>query len=197
MINQGSDSMKVYLIRHGEVENPKGINYGTLPGWHLSEEGMYQVSELGSKIKDEGLNPCAIIASPLERAQETASILSQALNVEIKTDERLLEWKMGEWMGKPLKDFYEKSGYYSDKMETGNMEPLEDLADRVIEAIDNAIKSCDGDIIICSHREPMAAALVKLQNLPWLEIHNINMPMAGVWQLNYESVVFQSAKKLF
>ncbi len=189
--------MKVYLIRHGEVENPKEINYGTLPGWHLSEEGIYQISVLGSKIKDEGLNTCAIIASPLERAHETASILSQTLNVQIKTDNRLLEWKMGDWMGKPLKDFYETSGYYSGEMKTDGMESLEDLAGRIIEAIEDAIKSCEGDIIICSHREPMAAALVKLQNLPWPEIHNIDMPMASIWQLKFEEGEFQSARKLF
>ncbi|MDF1497068.1 MAG: histidine phosphatase family protein [Patescibacteria group bacterium] len=189
--------MKVYLIRHGAVENPKEINYGTLPGWHLSEEGISQISELGTKIKDEGISPYIIVASPLERAQETATILSQALNVEIKTDDRLLEWKMGEWMGKPLKDFYEKSGYYSEEMKTDGMEPLEDLADRVISAIADAIKLCKGDIIICSHREPMAAALVKLQNPPWPEIHNIDMPTGSVWQLNYDQGEFQSAGKIY
>ncbi len=82
-------------------------------------------------------------------------------------------------------------------MKTDGMEPLEDLADRVVGAITDAIKSCEGDIIICSHREPMAAALVKLQNLPWPEIHNIDMPMASIWQLNYKTGVFQSAEKIF
>jgi broad specificity phosphatase PhoE len=188
--------MKVYLVRHGEVENPNKINYGTLPGWHLSEDGIYQISELGSKIKDKGLKINAIIASPLERAQETASILSQALNVEIKTDDRLLEWKMGDWMGKPLKLFSETSGYYSE-LKTDGMEPLESLADRVIAAIQDSVNSQTGDIIICSHRETMASALVKLQNLPWPEIHKIDMPMGSVWQLDYQDGVFQSATKIY
>jgi broad specificity phosphatase PhoE len=189
--------MKVYLIRHGAVENPDGINYGTLPGWHLSKEGESQITALGQKIKDEELKICAIVASPLERAQETASILSQALNVKIKTDDRLLEWKTGEWMGKPLKDFYETSGYYSKEMITDGMEPLDDLASRVIASIQDAVNSCDNDIIICSHREPMAAALVKLQNLPWSAIHDIDMLMASVWQLTFEDGQFQSAQKVF
>ncbi len=188
--------MKVYLIRHGEVQNPDGINYGTLPGWHLSEQGIYQISELGSKMKDEGLSVGVIIASPLERAQETASILSQALNVEIKTDDRLLEWKMGEWMGKPLKLFYETSGYYTE-MKTTGMESLDDLANRVITAIEDAVNSYKGNIIICSHREPMASALVKLQNLPWQEIHKIDMPMGSVWQLDYQDGAFQSATRIY
>jgi broad specificity phosphatase PhoE len=186
--------MKVYLVRHGQVKNPHGINYGILPGWHLSEDGIYQISELGSRMKEKGLSFCTIITSPLERAQESASILSQVLNVQTKTDDRLLEWNMGEWMGKPLKEFYETSGYYSKEIFTGGMEPLEDLADRVITCIKDAVNSCEDDIIICSHREPMAAALTKLQNLPWPEIHNIDMPMASVWQLTLIKAVFNQQK---
>ncbi len=192
MIIQGSDSMKVYLIRHGEIQNPQGINYGTLPGWHLSDRGISQISELGSKIKDKGLKINVIITSPLERAQETASLLSQILSVPIKTDERLSEWEMGEWMGKSLKLFYETSGYYSE-MKTDGMESLDHLADRVISAVEDAVATEAGDIIICSHREPMAAALVKLQNLPWPAIHKIDMPMGSIWQLDYHNTTFQSA----
>lgn len=100
-------------------------------------------------------------------------------------------------MGKPLKEFYEKFGYYSGEMKTDGMEPLYDLADRIINAIEQFVKSYKGDIIICSHRESMVAALIKLQNLPWPDIHNIGMPTGSIWQLNYESAEFQSAKKLF
>jgi len=193
----GSDSMKVFLVRHGAVENPDGINYGTLPGWHLSKEGESQIADLSLKIKDKGLKICSIVASPLERTQESASILAQALNVEIKTDERLLEWKMGEWMGKPLKEFYETSGYYSKDMITKGMESLDDLADRVIAAIQDGVNSNDGDLIICSHRETLSSALIKLQKLPWPEIHNIDMPTASAWVLTYKNGAFQSAERAF
>ncbi|HET9972067.1 MAG TPA: histidine phosphatase family protein, partial [Streptosporangiaceae bacterium] len=30
-----SDVTIVHLLRHGEVENPAGIIYGRLPGYHL------------------------------------------------------------------------------------------------------------------------------------------------------------------
>jgi broad specificity phosphatase PhoE len=29
----------VHLLRHGEVQNPEGIIYGRIPGYHLSEDG--------------------------------------------------------------------------------------------------------------------------------------------------------------
>ena len=30
----------VHLLRHGEVDNPKGVLYGRLPDYHLSELGV-------------------------------------------------------------------------------------------------------------------------------------------------------------
>jgi len=188
--------MKILLIRHGAVQNPDGTNYGTLPGWHLSPQGREQIEQLGISLKAEQLTPCRIIASPLERAQETAAILSQSLDLQIKTDDRLTEWNMGEWMGKPLKYFYETSGYYSPQMVTEGMEPLDQLADRIIAAINDSLHICHGDILICSHREPMAATIIKLQNLPWPKIHQVDMPMGSVWQLDFEDGKFLKAKRI-
>jgi broad specificity phosphatase PhoE len=34
-----SDTTIVHLLRHGLVENPSGVIYGRLPGYHLSAEG--------------------------------------------------------------------------------------------------------------------------------------------------------------
>lgn len=197
MINQGSDDMKVYLTRHGEVENPNGINYGRQPGWHLSKEGESQISNVSQKIKDKGLRICSIVASPLERAQETANILSQALGITVVADPRLTEWDTGKWIGGTMQDFYENSGYYSKEMVTEGMEPLDDLANRVIFAIQDAILNCEAEgVIICSHREPMAAAITKLQNLPWPAIHKIDMPTASVWELIFTDGNFESAQRL-
>lgn len=196
MINQGSDVMKIYLIRHGEVNNPKRINYGCQPGWHLSQTGENQITAVGQKIKDKGFKICRIVASPLKRAQQTASILSRALQTPVTTDERLIEWDTGKWTGRTMQDFYENSGYYSPDLVIDGMEPLNDLASRVISAIQDAASSRnEGDIIICSHREPMASAIVKLQNLPWHEIHNIDMPMGSVWELVFKDCEFKSAKR--
>lgn len=79
----------VHVIRHGEVENPKKILYGRQPGWRLSERGKDMALALGEWSKSIDLG--ALYASPLQRAQETASPISAAHNIEITTDERLIE----------------------------------------------------------------------------------------------------------
>lgn len=79
----------VHVIRHGEVENPKKILYGRQPGWRLSERGKDMALALGEWSKTVDLG--ALHSSPLQRAQETAAPISAAHNIEITTDERLIE----------------------------------------------------------------------------------------------------------
>ena len=79
----------VHVIRHGEVENPKKILYGRQPGWRLSDRGQEMAQVLGEWSKSIDLG--ALHVSPLQRAQETAAPISAAHNLEITTDERLIE----------------------------------------------------------------------------------------------------------
>ncbi|OZM80622.1 histidine phosphatase family protein [Pseudonocardia sp. MH-G8] len=79
----------VHLLRHGEVHNPTGILYGRLPGFHLSENGRNQ-AEIVAKALAE-VDVTAVLASPLQRAQETAAPLAAAHGVEVRTDDGLLE----------------------------------------------------------------------------------------------------------
>ncbi|MFT4201946.1 histidine phosphatase family protein [Gordonia sp. (in: high G+C Gram-positive bacteria)] len=79
----------VHMMRHGEVFNPDGILYGRLPGFHLSDTGRAQAQAVADSLADHDI--AAVFASPLQRAQETAAPLAQALGLEIVTNEDLIE----------------------------------------------------------------------------------------------------------
>jgi broad specificity phosphatase PhoE len=79
----------VHVIRHGEVENPKKILYGRQPGWSLSERGQEMARALGDWSKSIDLG--ALHVSPLQRAQESAAPIAAAKDIEITTDEALIE----------------------------------------------------------------------------------------------------------
>ena len=79
----------VHLVRHGEVENPEKILYGRQPGWRLSERGRDMAQVLGEWSKSVDLG--ALHVSPLQRAQETAAPIAAAHDIDITTDERLIE----------------------------------------------------------------------------------------------------------
>ncbi len=79
----------VHLMRHGEVYNPTGILYGRLPNFHLSELGRKMAERAAEFFADRDV--IAVIASPLDRAQETAAPIAARLGLEIGTDGRLIE----------------------------------------------------------------------------------------------------------
>ena len=79
----------VHLLRHGEVHNPEGVLYGRLPGFHLSALGQQMAQRVASLIGDRDITH--VVASPLERAQETARPTARRRGVAIVTDERVIE----------------------------------------------------------------------------------------------------------
>ncbi len=79
----------VYLVRHGHVENPDRVLYGRLPGFNLSARGRAQAELLGRHFA--GVPLTAVIASPLERAQQTAAAIAAPHDLKLETDERLIE----------------------------------------------------------------------------------------------------------
>jgi broad specificity phosphatase PhoE len=81
----------VHLVRHGEVDNPRGVLYGRLPGYHLSERGHAMAQRLGEHFSGGSHDVVLLKASPLTRAQETAGPIATGLGLELGTDERLLE----------------------------------------------------------------------------------------------------------
>ncbi|MFC7529391.1 histidine phosphatase family protein [Actinoplanes sp. GCM10030250] len=86
-----SDQTKttVHVFRHGEVYNPDRILYGRLPDFHLSELGHQMAKAAAETLAGHDITH--VVASPLERAQETAAPISAEFKLETATDVRLIE----------------------------------------------------------------------------------------------------------
>jgi broad specificity phosphatase PhoE len=79
----------VHLLRHGEVYNPDRVLYGRLPGFRLSDLGVSQAKLAAEFLAQRNIGHLA--SSPLERAQQTAAPLQDALGLAVVTDDRLIE----------------------------------------------------------------------------------------------------------
>ncbi|MDQ3615631.1 MAG: histidine phosphatase family protein [Actinomycetota bacterium] len=79
----------VHLLRHGEVHNPSGVLYGRRQGYHLSVLGQTMAQRVADTVGSRDITQ--VIASPLERAQQTATPLAQARGLDTTTDERVIE----------------------------------------------------------------------------------------------------------
>src|SRR5258706_2000196 len=80
---------QIYLVRHGDIQNPQQIVYCRLPGIPLSDLGKQEAHTNALYLKDKQIS--GIFSSPLERCAETAQILSQELSLPFKVDDRLIE----------------------------------------------------------------------------------------------------------
>jgi probable phosphoglycerate mutase len=78
-----------WLIRHGEVHNPKQIFYGRMPRFHLSVHGVAEAAETGRFLSSNPL--AAVYASPLLRARQTAAEIAKPHHIKVGINKLLLE----------------------------------------------------------------------------------------------------------
>ena len=79
----------VHLMRHGEVFNPTGVLYGRWPEFRLSELGEQMAIAAAEGLA--GRDVTYLVASPLERAQQTAQPTAEEFELPIVTDPRVIE----------------------------------------------------------------------------------------------------------
>jgi broad specificity phosphatase PhoE len=85
----GQNRTIVHLVRHGEVDNPAGLLYGRLPDYHLSDLGREMAERIAEHFEERDV--VHLRSSPLERAQETAAPIAEALGLPIVIDSRVIE----------------------------------------------------------------------------------------------------------
>jgi broad specificity phosphatase PhoE len=152
----------VHLLRHGEVHNPDRVLYGRLPGFRLSDLGVRQAQAAADWLRTRDI--AYLVSSPLERAQQTARPLADALDLEIGTDERLIEADnrlQGRAVagGKGL--FADPSNwkYFTNPIRPSWGEPYTEVAERVLAAARAARERAEGREAVCvSHQLPIVAA---------------------------------------
>lgn len=96
--------MKIYLVRHGETiwnKEKKIQGQSDIP---LNEYGRELAHITSNALKDIPFD--IVYSSPLVRAKETAEILVKNRNLEIHTDNRLVEMSFGEGEGESLPEIH-------------------------------------------------------------------------------------------
>ncbi len=151
----------IYLVRHGDVHNPEGIFYERIPGFRLSEFGRLQAELLGNYLASKEIG--AIYASPLERAQETASyVLSHHPHLSIIADERLIEVSSVK-RGKKQKDLaVDHWNFYKPEYTRLGGEKMSDIWERMSHFFREVVRKHEGQAIVAvSHGDPIMIAQAK------------------------------------
>lgn len=149
----------VHLVRHGEVHNPDRILYGRLEGFGLSDLGHRMAVVVADHLADHDITE--VIASPLQRAQETAQPIAARHGLPIGTDERTIEAENA-FEGRAVAG---GKGIFRDPRMLRLMvnpfrpswgEPYTQLAARMQSAVDDARAANVGhEVVIVSHQAPI------------------------------------------
>lgn len=149
----------VHLLRHGEVHNPDGILYGRAAGYRLSTLGERMAQRVADAIGDRDITH--VVASPLERAQQTAAPLAAARGLEIVTDERILE-SDNVFAGQPFSvrgGILRRPGVWKhlwNPFRPSWGEPYRDIAARMMAAVHDARAAAAGhEAVLVSHQLPI------------------------------------------
>ena len=155
-------SIRVHLIRHGEVENPDGILYGRLEGFRLSERGRKMAELAAEYLHESGVDISRIIASPLQRTRESAEPIASRYGLPIEHDERLIEpWNHFEGQRMDFKNLSRPSNarHLWAPWQPSWGEPYRQVLDRMLavihEALDSAETQGGSDIVLVGHQLPL------------------------------------------
>ncbi|HUD80165.1 MAG TPA: histidine phosphatase family protein [Streptosporangiaceae bacterium] len=149
----------VHLVRHGEVENPHGILYGRIPGYHLSETGRLMAKTAADYLA--GRDVTVLKSSPLERALETAEPFAAEFGLGVEADDRLIEsWNHFEGMRFGVGDGALRQPrhwiHLRNPFRPSWGEPYREVAARVLAAVRDAAREAGGHEAVCvSHQLPI------------------------------------------
>src|SRR5699024_2994094 len=164
----------VHLLRHGEVHNPDSILYGRLAGYNLSDLGNEMARMAADDLVARGANVTHVVASPLERAQQTAAPIAESYGLPIVTDERVLEAE-SKLQGQPVSV---RPGLLLKPKNLRRLlnpflpswgEPYDAQVARMIEAIKSARAAAEGsEAVLVSHQSPIWTTRLFLEGRAYL-----------------------------
>ena len=155
----------LYLLRHAEDDERY---VGSWSNASILEKEIERVKKQGLYIKNN-LNITNIYSSDIKRAKETAEIIGDILNLEVKLDKNLREQNKGTLTGK-LKETLskeEKDLLVNQQIDTlfPEGETLQNLYDRIIVYLDKIYKFEDNSLIV-TNRGVINAIYYYLNGVP-------------------------------
>jgi broad specificity phosphatase PhoE len=180
----------VHLVRHGEVANPRGVVYGRLPDYHLSEDGALMAKAAADYLA--GRDVTVLRCSPLDRAVETAAPIAAQFGLPAVIDERLIEpWNYFEGMRFGVGDGSLRRPkhwvHLRNPFRPSWGEAYTQIATRMLAAMGEAAAAARGHEAVCvSHQLPIwVARLAAEQHRLWHDPRRRQCALGSVTSLTY------------
>ncbi|SDS41861.1 probable phosphoglycerate mutase [Paraoerskovia marina] len=185
------------LVRHGETAlTERGAYSGAVaPGPALTSTGRIQAARAADLVQRVGRKAWGdlpfvsrIVASPLERAAETAAALGRRLGLHVRPDARLRECAFGDWESLTADEIDARwPGELAEWYESGTSVPpgggesARDVGERVAPALAELVAAHPGaSVAVVGHTIQIRAALGLALDVPPSRWGTIRLPPASV-----------------
>ena len=170
---------RLYLIRHGEIENAADGRLLGRTDAPLSKRGLEQSHALAQALSEAEL--AAVYSSDLRRARMTAEIIGKRINLKVQENSAWREIDMGEWEGRTIAALHNESPTLVAQLFTDPAsfqypggESLSDFIGRVQAAVDQLLQTHrSGDIALVAHSGVCRTIIGSVLGMPmqnWLRL---------------------------
>jgi len=154
---KNSTRTRVYLARHGEVENHAAGVFNGQTDVGITDRGRAQMAALGERLRNE--EPAALYCSGLIRTREGMEIIGKGRGLPAETIPELRERNFGEWEGLTFEGIREHSPDLFDAWQKDvtavrppGGESLHDVSERVLSVFLPLVERHRGEsILIIAH----------------------------------------------
>ena len=167
----------VYLVRHGNVHNPKKILYGRLPRFRLSKRGLDEARSAGRLLN--GTNISGLYCSPLLRTRQTAKeILAFHPGLRLRQSQQLIE-VLNVFEGRPTAEVDARQG----DVYTGTGPPYEqpqDIVGRALKFFQFArTRHAGQNVVAVTHGDVIVFAMLWARGLALIPQNKANLHAIG------------------
>ncbi|MBV5316763.1 MAG: histidine phosphatase family protein [Desulfobulbaceae bacterium] len=175
----------IYLLRHGEIDKPVPRRFLGQTDLPLNDNGIRQALALGEQLKSIEFKQ--VCCSPLQRAVQTASLVSGRNPDAIEPLAALKEINLGAWEGLTVAEVcarfpgtYEQRGMDLENFRPAEGESFGDLAARCYPALLTLAAKAPGPVLIVAHAGVNRVILSRLQHQPLQRLLEIPQAYCGV-----------------
>lgn len=170
---------RLIFVRHAEAEGNKTRRFHGWTDSGITEKGHLQAKRVAERLVSMDVD--VIYSSSLKRTMQTASYISEALNLPVISSDMLKEINGGDWEDVPWEELQERwpdeyevweNRPYEHRMPNG--ESMDEFQNRLINEVMRIIRLNEGrNILIVTHGTAIRAMLCHFRDCTLEEMINV------------------------
>jgi len=180
--------LRLFLVRHGQVEANREFRYVGSVDQPLTELGVRQAEAVGTALRELEID--RVLSSPLVRARRTAECIAAGLELDVCVEDRLREQSFGAWEGLSRDEVLARDGERLRLWEADPEVPPPEgesqvaVQRRVLDLIGELAAVPHGDsprgVALVSHVGPIKAVLAAALDISLLSARRLFLDPASV-----------------